>query len=472
MTEQKTVSKEQAAISASQKTLSATAGAWILQKEDYAIGHQWKAEGKPIVWSCALVPEDVYYAMDVMPFFPEQFSALFSVRRLGGSRDPSVPTYATKFCQTAEAEGYRDYICGYARTVLGYVIECLKGTHDWTDVPLGGPPLPDCMVTSSLACDVRMKWFEALAHMLKVPLYVLDIPELADDLAQARIDRRHRVYLYRHEVERGDEPDFVVSAPKDYDLDYAKASYEGFIEFLEQVSRNKYDPDKLNEHLEWSYKCNQLNLEINELRKAVPAVMPATDGFAFAYPRLYSMCHERAYNLFKTARDEIREMVKEGRSAIPDEKFRLIWDGIPTWFNMGILNYFEKYGGVFVWEGTYNVRQVPPRCPDDPIRELALRHLGSMGTGGQISALIHDVNEYNIDGVVFSYLITCRPMVLARAETARYLEREMQIPVVRLESDLVDERIFAQSQAFTRLDAFAEQLLAKGPRERRKLPTM
>jgi benzoyl-CoA reductase/2-hydroxyglutaryl-CoA dehydratase subunit BcrC/BadD/HgdB len=43
------------------------------------------------------------------------------------------------------------------------------------------------------------------------------------------------------------------------------------------------------------------------------------------------------------------------------------------------------------------------------------------------------------------------------------LREDLDIPSVNLESDLVDERIFAESQAFTRLDAFMEQLIAKGP---------
>ena len=47
-------------------------------------------------------------------------------------------------------------------------------------------------------------------------------------------------------------------------------------------------------------------------------------------------------------------------------------------------------------------------------------------------------------------------------ETCLGEAKELGIPTVRLECDLVDERIFAQSQAYTRLDAFAEALLQKG----------
>ena len=46
---------------------------------------------------------------------------------------------------------------------------------------------------------------------------------------------------------------------------------------------------------------------------------------------------------------------------------------------MGIFNYFEKFGGVFVWEPSYNTGLLPPRRPEDPVKELALRCL--QGTG-------------------------------------------------------------------------------------------
>ena len=461
------VTKEQQSIAGSVKALSATKQAWTLQKEEYAAGQRWKEEGKPVAWSCAVFPKELFWAMDIFPFFPEQFSALFSVRRLEGSKDPSVPTYATHFCQIAEAEGNPDYLCGYARTGLGYVIEGVR-TGNWTDVPMGGPPLPDFLVTTSCVCDVRMKWFESMAQMLKVPLFTLDIPEIAHDLPSSPWGLRGPALSIRsmtqRELERGQAEPPLVAAAADYELDYMISQIEDFFDFAENVTGHKRDLDKLNESLEWSYKTCELNREINELRKAVPAPMPSTDGFGSAYPRLYLMGTKRGHDYFLTLRDELKEKVARGEGAFPNEKFRLSWYGLPLWFNLGIFNYFEKYGGVFVYEGAYNTGLLRPRRPEDPVRELAIKSLG-IGTGGigsTVSGMIEECRQYQIDGVVLSYLITCRPIVFPAVEIANALEKELGIPTVRLECDLVDERIFAQSQAYTRLDAFAESLLQKG----------
>lgn len=461
------VSKEQEAIAASRKTLSASRNAWLLQKEEYANGHQAKAEGKPVAWSCALVPKELFWAMDVVPFFPEQFASLFSTRRLGGSRDPSVPTYSVKHCQLAEAEGFKDYICGYARTWLGYVIDGVR-TGNWTDAPLGGPPLPDMLITTSYACDVRMKGFEYMAQLLKIPMFTFDFPEVASDMPSLSRGVRQPVVTPRATRKWG-QTEFIANTWTDYDVDYVVSQFEEYFDFVEQVTGHKLDLDKLNQALEWSYKTCEVNREINELRKAVPAPMPSTDGFASAYPRMYLMGTERGYNYFVQVRDELKEMVAQGIGALPDEKFRLAWYGLPTWFNMGIFNYFEKFGGVFVWEPAYNTGLLPPRRPEDPIRELALRCLqglgdlaGSMCIGGALAGLVEECRQYKIDGVVLSYLITCRPIVFPATEISKALEEELGIPTVALECDLVDERIFAESQAFTRLDAFGEQLLKKG----------
>jgi benzoyl-CoA reductase/2-hydroxyglutaryl-CoA dehydratase subunit BcrC/BadD/HgdB len=460
------VSKEKEAIAASTKTLSAARQAWVLQKEEYAAGQQWKAEGKPVAWSCALFPKEAFWAQDICPFFPEQFSALFSVRRLGGSKDPSVPTYSTHYCQIAEAEGHPDYLCGYCRTVLGYVLEGIR-TGNWTDVPLGGPPLPDYLITTSYVCDVRLKWFEAMAQMLKVPMFTLDVPELTQDMPGSPWGVRApalslKSITQRDELKRGEPEPPIATAAADYELDYMVSQLEDYFAFVENVTGHKYDPHKLNEALEWSYKTCEVNREINELRKAVPAPMPSTDGFASAYPRLYLMGTKRGHDYFATLRDELKEKVAAGEGAIPDEKFRLSWYGLPLWFNMGIFNYFERFGGVFVYESAYNTGLLLPRRPEDPIRELAIKCVGGMGIGSMLSGMVEECRQYQIDGVVLSYLITCRPIVFPAIELTNTLERELGIPTVRLECDLVDERIFAESQAFTRLDAFAEQLLKKG----------
>ena len=441
--------------SASRKTLQASRETWPYIKNEYAMGHQWKKEGKPVAWSCALVEKDLYYAMGVHPFFPEQFAALAAVRR----KTPDSDKEAVRLCRIAEADGFRDYLCGYARVCLGYVL-----SGDLTDAPLGGMPAPDFLVTTSSTCDVRLKWFEYMSQKLNVPLFTLDRPERQQDMIACYPGMRGLVYPYKHNLERG-RVDFVQSHAADYEVDYYVSQLEDFIAFMERVTGNKFSKDKLNECMDWAYKTNQVRQQILQLRKAVPAPMPCTDGFATMFPGFYTSGTERCYNFYVKVRDELKYNVEHGIGAIPNEKFRLLWYGIPSWYNMGIFNYFEKYGGVFAYEPNYNPVPWPPRRPEDPLREMAMRTLmEGTGVGAKLSSLIHDCREYKISGVVLSYLITCRPYAFPSNLMRKALEEELGIPMVALEGDLVDERLFSEAQVNTRLDAFAEQLLKRGPR--------
>ncbi len=426
--------QQQVVTAASTKSIDMAKKVWPFIKNDYAKGHEWKAEGKPVVWSCALVEKEIYYSMGVYPFFPEQFAALCAVRRKGGSRDPAVEKEGVRLARIAEEHGYPTYLCGYHRVGIGYVIN-----EDLSDAPLGGMPRPDFMVTSSTACDVRYKWFEDMARRLKVPLFVLDRPE-------------------RHEF------GFITRRPENNALRYYKTQLEECFAFIEEVTGNPYDPDRLNEVLDWSYRLNELAQEILELRRAVPCPMSCADEFTLMYPWMYKAGTREGYEFYSELRDEIRDRVHRKIGVIPEEKFRLMWVGLPNWFNMAVMNYFEKYGGIFVRSPEYRALPYPARTPDDPVGELAYRYLfagyGAYGMLNNIDEILKDCEDYLIDGAVLSYLITCRPHAYRQGEVKHVLE-ERGIPCVSVEGDLVDERTYAEAQVRNRLDAMAEMILKR-----------
>ncbi len=411
----------------SRKSLETARKTWPFIKEDFAQGHMHKKDGKPVIWSCALVEKELYYAMGLHPYYPEQYAALCAVQR----KTPDSEKEAVRFARYAEQAGYSTDLCGYERVVTGYVIN-----GDLSDAPLGGMAPPNMMATTSGTCDVRLKWFEDMAQRLNVPLFTFDRPERAFDA--------------------------IMQHPKPHEIRYYRSQLEDFLQFVTEITGNKYDPDRLNECMEWGYKTNELRLEILELRKAIPSPMGCADSFATMYPGMYCSGTEKAYLFYKSLRDEVKAKVEAGKGQIENERFRLLWFGIPTWFNMSIFNYFEPIGGVFAYEPAYNPIPWPVRNPDDPLTELAIRTL-STGTSyrSRINAVLEQCREYNIVGGVLAFLITCRPYYLPALELARALEEELQIPSVLIECDLVDERSFSWGQVKTRMDAFAEQLLKK-----------
>ena len=191
--------------------------------------------------------------------------------------------------------------------------------------------------------------------------------------------------------------------------------------------------------------------------------MGCADGFATMYPAAYNSGTEKCCRFYEALRDEVKEKVAAGKGQIDNERFRLMWFGLPTWFNMGIFNYFEKIGGVFAYEPAYNPFPWPPRgSHGDVLSELASRVL-SVGTSVRslVDLMLEQCREYRIVGGVMAYLITCRFIYVPTLEIRRALAKELGIPTVLIECDLVDKRTFSEGQVMTRLDTLGEQILKK-----------
>jgi benzoyl-CoA reductase/2-hydroxyglutaryl-CoA dehydratase subunit BcrC/BadD/HgdB len=445
----------------SRKATKTAREVWSYVKEDYALGHKLKAEGKPIVWSCVLFPKEIYWAMDIYPYFPEHYGVMSSMFRRGGTKDESVEKEAIRFCRISESAGFASYLCGYARSSIGHSL-----SGDLADGPLGGLPKPDLIISTSCVCDIRGKWLRYLAQIHRVPFFLLDLPnERHCDLPLTTPGLRSAFLPYFNRIKRG-ERDIFFSPPADHETNYMESQFEDSITFLEDVTGHKYDQDRLNEVMELSYRTNELRLEIMELRKAVPAPMGTPDGLTCMYPGTYTCGTQRCYDFYVRLREELKERVANGIGVIPDEKFRLLWFGLAPWFNMSLFNYFEKYGGVFAYEPIYNMVPFPPRTPENPLRELAIRNLqqsgGMIGPGqiGQVvSSVVNAAKEYRCSGLVTFKLITCRPVVYPTVEMERILDEEFGIPSVPFECDLMDERTYSEAQTMARFDAFAERFL-------------
>lgn len=415
----------------SKKSLQGARNTFKFIMEDYAAGHQHKEAGKPVVWACALADKELFYGMGLHPYYPENYAAVCATQRKDRD-DPHGEKEAVRFARIAEQSGYSGDLCGYQRVMTGYVMN-----KNLKDGPLGGLPAPDLMVTTSSVCDVRLKWFEDMAQRLNVPLFTLDRPErVIDNIGQ---------YPMPHEVK------------------YYRSVLEDYTSFVTKHTGIKYDEDRFRECLDWSYKTNEARLEILDLRKATPSPMSCADGFATMYPGMYCSGTEKAFNYYRELRDEVKARVAAGEGTIKNEKFRLMWYGIPLWFNMGIFNYFEEIGGVFAYEPAYNPGAWPPHDPNaDPLSELAARGLlGGTSMTSNVKSITEQSVEYNIQGAVLAFLLTCRPVYMPALEIKRVLAKKLDIPSVMIECDLVDERSYSEAQVKTRMDAFGEQILAQ-----------
>jgi benzoyl-CoA reductase/2-hydroxyglutaryl-CoA dehydratase subunit BcrC/BadD/HgdB len=399
------------------KSLQTTLEVPALRKSYYARTLDDSKKGNKVAWCSNNIPGEILEVMDVTAVFLENYATVIASKRLSSG-----------FCIAGEKMGFSQDVCGYARMLMGYIL----ARDQVPEPPYGGLAEPDFLLVNSYSCDSRLGWFSGMSGVLNIPLHVHDA---------------------------SNQPDGAV---------YTERELRNLIAFLEEQTGTKFDPDRLKQRISRSHQSSDILFDINELRKAVPCPVGSADMFTANWPAMYLVGTKECEDFYQRFRAEVEERIAKGIGVVPEEKFRLMWSGIPFWYDMSLINYVERFGGVVVIEGLFRSRErrLTPQ-DDDPIRNMALRstrstrqQAGPSTVADSIDDLLETVKEYKIDGVILSFNPSCRLLYVSQTELQKALE-DRGIPTLGLECDMADERTYSEGQVKTRLDAFAERLLAK-----------
>ncbi|MEM4700347.1 MAG: 2-hydroxyacyl-CoA dehydratase family protein [Candidatus Nezhaarchaeales archaeon] len=374
-----------------------------------------KEEGRPVAWAFSTFPIEVAQAFDIYPVWPEQYACL-----LGALRQ------SVKYCEVAEGRGFSKDLCSYARDVLGSL--------DDPQAPLGGMPRPDVILASSTACDTHLKWSQALSRLLKVPYFYLDVPYNVSGADPEGVEREY-VELYLAEVDR-------------------------LVDFLEKLLDTRLDKSKLNRVLETSVKVNDLWMDVMELRRAVPCPMGAEDAWSAVFFVLACPGSPVALDFYTRLKEEVERKVREGVGVVPEERYRVGWDNLPPWFNLGIYDYLKRLGVVvaievptLTWSGRLN--------PAKPLESLARRQLAIYSNSTiefKLRMLDRLVREYRLDGFILPTNWGCRFMSIGNVDAKNFLQERHGIPSLVLDMDATDWRLFLEDQVKSRMEAFVEAM--------------
>jgi benzoyl-CoA reductase/2-hydroxyglutaryl-CoA dehydratase subunit BcrC/BadD/HgdB len=169
---------------------------------------------------------------------------------------------------------------------------------------------------------------------------------------------------------------------------------------------------------------------------------------------------EAAVKISKAYRDEFAARNREMKPGMPGEKHRLMWIQNRIQFRNpldGLLR--EQYRANIVVDELNSITW-EPIDPDDPYTGLARRAI-SIPFNGNIRRRVNHLQKlalsYKIDGAINPCHRGCRQGAGARGLISEGL-REIGIPVLNLEVDVVDPRDFAEGQLSTRIEAFIEML--------------
>jgi benzoyl-CoA reductase/2-hydroxyglutaryl-CoA dehydratase subunit BcrC/BadD/HgdB len=406
----------------SKKRLAAAKELNRVVTEHYMACARAKAEGKPVGWMPPMNGAiEIFYAMDLQPLFPENWSPVCAAFGL-----------APRNFEVAESLGYSRDLCGYLRNIIGYV----NGPIDEEGLPLGRLPEPDILLSPGGGCVPVMKIFHALERRFP--------------------DAR---------VFKADLPQVAIEDIREHHIQYAISEMRRLIKFLTETTGREMDYDKLRQVVSLSDQACALWDEIMTYRRHVPTPFSAAEiGIMFVMVTLQGT--QTAVDFLSSVRDEVKQRTEAGIGVIGDEKIRLFWDNIPLWYNMGLFNYFENMGGVFVAE-TYSAAWSLRLDADRPVEALAMKSLMSyplvscVSVKKRMEKVLNACRDYAIDGAVLHRNKSCVPITLGQMDIKRALEKELGIPSVIIDADHMDARNFSMAHFQSRVDPFMELLLER-----------
>ena len=369
---------------------------------------------------------------DLPAVFPEINSLQTAVRRV-----------SHEYLNQAEDYGYSPDICGYVKADVA--VQLRGGEH-----PMGRIPKPAIAVLTN-ACNTYIKWAEIWERMYNVPVFTLDIPGTRSAGMQTW----------------GGDRDF------ENDRAYVAAQIKELISLCEQVTGKKFDIDKLREAMTHANTMSRGWKRVLELNKNRPSLFNAvTDGTIYlGVSNAFRGAPEGA-KYFTGLVEEMEYKAAHGIGTLTDEKYRLIFVGVPCYPIFRRFNeLFTEWGGTFVnstylWFAAGGANTGFEYDIKRPLESLAEGVLITVRDAMdsmfyQDQALIQMIDPFHVDGVVYHPIKSCRTVSTGLADNRRALMASRDIASLFIESDMMDRRVVAEAQLKNRADAFFEGLASR-----------
>ncbi len=367
-----------------------------------------KERGDFVVAHTVFFPAELIYAMDLVPMHTEVttwMTALFT----GECGD---------ILSAGASLGLASEICTPHRGLAGAF-----ATH--------ALPHPDVLLWSNMVCDNTAKSGELIMEICNCPGFFLDRP-------------------FKN-TER--------------EVEYLTRELEDMVCFLEEKSGRKMDWEKLSEIVSLMDRQIELTRQVNELRKNVPTPFRPLGFLELLTIDYLFPGQPEAIEYLETLLEELKEAVKEGRGAVPRERFRLMTLFIPPMYLMAFLDKIsQEYGAVSVIEPFFTYWGEGRLDPGRPLESVAkksymipeMRMYGPLDERA-LDSIVSCAKQYRVDGAIFYADVGCRH-TCATIKLFKDTLGEIDVPVLTLDCDVVDQTVTHEDEVREKLERFFELL--------------
>lgn len=364
--------------------------------------------GRLIAAHTDFFPAELIYAMDYVPMATEVTTWMIA---LFTGENSDILSASTEI-------GLATEICTPHRGIIGAFAN-------------GSIPRPDVILWSNMVCDNTAKSGELITKLTGAPGFFIDHP-------------------FKESQE---------------EMEYLTGELHDMVSFLEVKSGRRIHWDRLADIVARMDHQIQLMREINELRKAVPTPFSPLGFLQLLTADYLFPGQPEAIEYLETLRDELADMVKQGRGAVPKERFRLMTFFLPPMYMMGFLDRIAaEHGAVSVTEPFFTFWSQGRLDPAKPLESVAkksfmipeMRMYGPLDSRA-IDAIKQCAKDYKVDGAVYWADVGCRH-TCATIKLFKDLLDEIDIPVVTIDCDVVDPTVTSEAEVRAKMEQFFEML--------------
>jgi benzoyl-CoA reductase/2-hydroxyglutaryl-CoA dehydratase subunit BcrC/BadD/HgdB len=371
-----------------------------------------------VAWCTSVGPAELLRSLGFQVYFPENHGAMLGATRL-----------ATEMIPTANAAGYSPEICSYLTADIGAF---LKGVTPLTQAyGIKSVPKADVLVFNTNQCRDVEDWFAFYARHWNIPMVGV---------------RTHR----------------GVGEVKQHYVDDVVAQFKEMIPVLERVSGNKFDIDRLREVVRLSKECTLRWRRVLEFAAQRPTPMTFFDHTIHMAPAVVLRGQQEAVDYYDLLLAELDQRVKDGVAALPGERHRLYWEGMPVWGRLRMLSETLSGLGAAVVASTYCNSWIFDAFDEkQPLESMARAYLELfiVRDDDYKERYVEDwAKRFAIEGIIFHDAKTCPNNSNNRYAMPQRLASKLGVAALTINGDLNDLRCFSDEQAKTNLEAFVEQM--------------